>query len=119
MTLLDLPSILTREEFLSDESDRLHDVNKLFPNRNWVTSKTFDDNRVRMSVRTKRFKFINRGQEELYDLVKDPFEQQNIIGEMPKLEHEMRTITKTNLRTGNEMLKIKRKTQFLQSEGGL
>lgn len=63
--------------------------------REFVVSKVFDGRRWRVAVRTKRWKFITGQQDvdELYDLKKDPYEQENIIEDHSDLAKELRKIS--------------------------
>jgi len=115
-TLLDLPIVLNK---LSNDKISLNDPNELFPNRGWVISKTFDQNWVRIAVRTKEYKYILKHREEFYNLKEDPHEQENKIGEFPELENELRKIAKAELRKEEEILRLRKKVLTLKERGSV
>ena len=63
---------------------------------NYVISKVFDGNCWKIAVRTKRWKFIvgQKDVDELYDLKRDPTEQENVVDEHPDIVKEMGVIIK-------------------------
>jgi arylsulfatase len=76
--------------------------NFLSGGNDWVISKDFDYENKKdvIAIRMNDWKFI-RGQkdiDELYNLKQDPSEQENLIGEHPKLVEEMKGIIKSHFR---------------------
>ena len=107
ISLISLPTVLIQDQFIGDKK-LLEDPNNLFPDRWYVISKTFDQGLVRMAIRTKEHKFILLQKNELYNLKKDPYERENIIGELPTLESELRKIAKTNIINEEEIIRLKK-----------
>jgi arylsulfatase len=78
----------------------------------WVISKVFDRGKRKVAVRMKNWKFIT-GQkdiDELYNLEKDPREQENLIDEHPKFVEEMRNIVENHIKHETEIRRIREKT---------
>jgi len=79
---------------------------KSFLNRgnDWVISQVFDKEKKKIAVRMKNWKFIvgQKEKDELYYLNNDPYEQNNLIDEYPKLVVEMKNIVKSHIRRGRQ-----------------
>ncbi len=82
----------------------------------WVISKVFDGSKWKITVRTKRWKFITgqKDTDELYDLKKDPYEQENVIDEHPDLVREMRRIIELHAKREREKEIIRKKISSLR-----
>ena len=91
-SLIQLPSIILA---IADESESLNVLNKEF-----VITKVFDRGKRKMAVRTKYWKFITgqKSEDELYNLKKDPYEQENVIDEYPDLVNEIKKVIKAHIR---------------------
>lgn len=84
-----------------------------------VISKAFGrDGKWRVAVRIKNWKYIlgQRDVDELYNLKKDPHEQNNLINEYPDLAKEMRNIAKKHMKREVEMKKINEITSMLSKK---
>jgi len=75
----------------------------------FVISKVFESGKRRISVRSWKWKYImgQRQIEELYDLEKDPYEQENLIRDYPKLAKELKAIVRNHIRREIELRKIR------------
>jgi len=82
----------------------------------YVVSKIFSEGRIKVAVRTKRWKFITGQKEtdELYDLKKDPYEQENVINEYPELAKEMRRIVEIHVKQEMEKRRIRERISRLK-----
>jgi len=72
----------------------------LHGDRDWVISKVFEGEKRKVAVRTKDWKFITgqKDEDELYNLKKDPYEQENVINEYSELAKEMRRIVEIHVK---------------------
>ena len=66
--------------------------------RDWVISKVFDKGKRKIAVRMKEWKYIEgqKGKGELYNLRKDPTEQENLVNDYPDLVKEFRNIIRNH-----------------------
>ena len=66
--------------------------------RDWVISKVFDKGKRKIAVRMKEWKYIEGQKEkgELYNLRKDPTEQENLVNDYPDLVKEFRNIIRNH-----------------------
>ena len=80
-------------------------VNNQFPSesflnggKEWVISKVFDKGKRKIAVRMKEWKYIEGQKEkgELYNLRKDPTEQENLVNDYPDLVKEFRNIIRNH-----------------------
>ena len=80
----------------------------------WVISQVFDGEKIKVAVRTREWKFIiGQGEkDELYNLKKDPNEQDNLIDVYPEQAKEMRRIAKTHIKHQLEVNKIRAITKL-------
>ena len=83
----------------------------------WVISKVFEREKLKIAVRMKDWKFITRQKEgdELYYLKKDPYEQENVIDEHPDLAREMRKIVDRHIKFETEKMVIHRSIRKLNN----
>ena len=83
--------------------------------RDWVISKIFDGS-WKIAIRTKNWKFITgqKEEDELYNLKKDPYEQENIINEHPELAKEMRRIAEIHVKHEMERRRIRERISRLE-----
>lgn len=88
----------------------------LHDDKDWVISKVFDGNRWRIAVRMERWKFITgqKSVDELYDLRKDPHEQENVVDEYPELVRETRKIAEMHIKHEIEKKRIRGKIKRLK-----
>jgi len=82
-------------------------VKNEFPSRSflnggsdWVISKVFEYGKRKIAVRMKDWKFITgqKKEDELYNLKKDPYEQENLIHDHQDLIKEMRKIVERHIK---------------------
>ncbi len=94
---------------LIDEEVKFPSKSLLQENRDWVISKVFDMDKRRVAVRMENWKFITGQSEkdELYNLKKDPYEQNNVIDEYPDLAKEMRKIAELHIKREIEEKRIR------------
>lgn len=81
VTLLDL------SKFILELVKRERDPIKVLTKRDIIVSKVFTKNEWKIAIQIKNYKFIygqKRGH-ELFDLKRDPFEQQNLVSHHPEL----------------------------------
>ncbi|HDN83778.1 MAG TPA: hypothetical protein ENG50_05385 [Candidatus Altiarchaeales archaeon] len=76
----------------------------------WVITQANVNNKIRLAVRLKDWKYITGQKEynELYNLKKDPQEQENVIDEYPDLVKEFKKIAGRHIRQELEKINIKR-----------
>jgi len=72
--------------------------------KSWAISKVFEKGKRKIAVRMEEWKFIigQKNEDELYNLKDDPYEQENLVEEYPKLAEEMRNIVKLHIRHKKE-----------------
>ena len=99
------PSIL---ELIGEENE-FPSESFLKESKDWVISKVFDGNRWRIAVRMKDWKFITgqKDVDELYNLRRDPYEQENLIEDHPDLAEEMRKIVERHVKQEMEKRRIR------------
>lgn len=106
------PTIL---ELIGDNNNEFPSKSFLHEDNEWVISKVFDGSKWRVAVRTKRWKFImgQKDTDELYNLEKDPYEQENVVNEHSDLAKEMRRIAENHIKHMMEIRKIREKLRQL------
>ena len=74
----------------------------------WVISKILDEKGLKIAVRTKIWKYIvgQKEEGELYNLSRDPYEQENLIHEHTDIAKEMQSILHLHLRSEKEKSKL-------------
>ncbi len=95
---------------LIEEKNEFPSKSILNSGEDYVISKVFEKGKRKIAVRTKRWKFIvgQKNVDELYDLKKDPNEQENLIDEHPDLAREMKEIVKRHIKHEMEKMKVRR-----------
>ena len=85
----------------------------------YVICKVFDRGRRKIAVRLKNWKFITgqKKENELYNLKKDPYEQENVIDEHPDLVKELRKIIQKHIKQELEIKKIRGVTRVIRLLG--
>ena len=107
VSLLSLaPTILE----LTGEKDEFPSKSLLHYNKEWVISQVIEDERMKIAVRMKDWKFIKgqKDKDELYYLKKDPHEQENILDNHPDLVGEMRKIVELHVKQERERERIRK-----------
>lgn len=118
VSLLSLaPSIL---EIVGEENE-FPSESFLNGGRDWVISKVFTGERIRLAIRMEDWKYIvgQKEKDELYYLKKDPHEQENLIDEYPRLAKEMRKIVERHLSYEEEKRKIRERVSGLKRQVNL
>jgi len=84
--------------------------------RDWVVSMVFEEEKRKVAVRMKEWKFIigQKEEDELYYLKKDPHEQENVINEYPELAKEMRRIVEIHVKQEMEKRRIRTRLKKLR-----
>lgn len=82
----------------------------------WVISKVFENRMIKTALRTKDWKFITgqKKEEELYNLKKDPYEQDNVIEEHPELVKEIRKVINSHSKMERDRCKIRKSRMRLR-----
>jgi arylsulfatase len=77
--------------------------------KDWAICKVFDRGKRKVAVRMKDWKFMTgqKDVDELYNLEKDPREEENLIDEHPKFVEEMRNIVENHIKHEMEMRRIR------------
>lgn len=90
------PSILE----LIGEKNEFPSESFLNDGKEWVISKVFDKGKRKIAVRMEKWKYIEGQKEEgeLYNLEKDPAEQENLINDYPDLVKEFRIIIRNHIK---------------------
>ncbi len=95
-------------DLLNEKSDF---PNSSFLNKSteWAICKVFELNKRKVAVRMKDWKFITgeNDKDELYNLEKDPYEQENIIDDHSDLAKELRKIVQMHIKQELETKRIK------------
>jgi len=81
----------------------------------WVVSEVFEGEKRRVAVRMKDWKFITgqKDEDELYNLKKDPHEQENVINEHPELAKEMKKIAEIHVKQEMKKRRIRERISRL------
>jgi len=97
VSLLGVPSTIL--ELIGEKSD-FPTESFLNGGKDWVISKIFIDGKRVVAVRMKNWKFITgeNYKDELYNLKKDPYEQENVIDSHPDLVKIMKEIVETHIK---------------------
>ena len=84
----------------------------------YVISKVFNDEKRVIAVRMRDWKFISgqKDKDELYNLKKDPYEQENVIEEHPDLVREVKDIIKSHIKHEEETRRIRIATSRLKNK---
>jgi len=82
----------------------------------WVISKVFDNDKMKIAIRMKNWKFImgQKGDGELFNLKEDPQEQENVINVYPEIAKEPRKIVNNHIRHESEISKIRKVAKLLK-----
>ena len=92
-------------------------VNNEFPSKSllnydkgWVLSKVFEKEKRKIAVRMKNWKFIigQKEENELYNLKKDTYEQENVINDYPDIVSELKKIVEKHIRHEIEIRRIRK-----------
>jgi len=96
VSLLSLSSSIL--ELVGEES-RFPSESFLNGGKDWVISKVFDKGKRKIAVRMKEWKYIEGQKEkgELYNLRKDPTEQENLVNDYPNLVKEFKNIIRHHI----------------------
>ena len=84
--------------------------------KEWVITETLEFNRRKIAVRMRNWKFITgqKDGDELYNLKKDPYEQENVIDEYPDLTRELKKIVELYIRSQKEKEIIRKGVRALK-----
>lgn len=101
---------------LIEEKNEFPSKSILNSGEGYVISKVFEKGKRKIAVRTKRWKLIvgQKNVDELYDLKKDPNEQENVIDKYPDVVKEMKKLVELHIRYETERNKVSRGIQKLK-----
>ena len=74
------------------------------------------ENGLRVTVRDKEWKLIVNPdrEDELYNIKKDPMEQENLIGQEPDIEKELRKLAEKHIKTRKEKERLRKRIERLR-----
>jgi len=74
------------------------------------------ENGLRVTVRDKEWKLIVNPdrEDELYNIKKDPMEQENMIGQEPDIEKELRKLAEKHIKTRKEKERLRKRIERLR-----
>jgi len=74
------------------------------------------ENGLRVTVRDKEWKLIVNPdrEDELYNIKKDPMEQENLIGQEPDIEKELRKLAEKHIKTRKEKERLRKRIKRLR-----
>ena len=79
------------------------------------------ENGLRVTVRDKEWKLIVNPdrEDELYNIKKDPMEQENLIGQEPDIEKELRKLAEKHIKTRKEKERLRKRIERLKRLRGI